>query len=180
MTKQLQHYGLFRLLSAVLSAAALAGCASEDAASSFFVAPGHYVLYQCDDIDRAAKGVVARQKELELLMAKAGTSAGGQLITVIRLTGGDFSVCHVSSAHLPDLAKKRKRRIRFVWGDGKGSFRTSGNYSSATVQGTKWLTADRCDGTYTQVAHGRVLVRDFRRHKTILLHTGQSYLAKAP
>ena len=49
--------------------------------SSFFVAPGHYVLYQCDDIERTAKGVAGRQKELEKLMAKAGTSAGGQLIS---------------------------------------------------------------------------------------------------
>lgn len=81
MAKQLQNYSLFRLLPAVLGAAALAGCASEDAASSFFVAPGHYVLYQCDDIDRTAKGVVTRQKELEQLMAKAGASAGGQLIS---------------------------------------------------------------------------------------------------
>lgn len=80
--KQLQDYGLFRLLSAALGLAALAGCgASDDTMSSFFVAPGHYVLYQCDDIDRAAKGVAARQKELEQLMAKAGTSAGGQLIS---------------------------------------------------------------------------------------------------
>ena len=49
--------------------------------SSFFVAPGHYALYQCDDIDRAAKGIVTRQKELEQLMAKAGTGAGGQFIS---------------------------------------------------------------------------------------------------
>jgi hypothetical protein len=81
MAKQLQDYGLLRLLSAVLGVAALTGCASDDSASSFFVAPGHYVLYQCDDIERAAKGVVTRQKELEQLMAKAGTSTGGQLIS---------------------------------------------------------------------------------------------------
>ena len=81
-TKQLQDYGLFRLFLAALGLAALAGCAaSDDTMSSFFVAPGHYVLYQCDDIDRAAKGVAARQKELEQSTAKAGTSAGGQLIS---------------------------------------------------------------------------------------------------
>ena len=38
------------------------------------------MLFQCDDIDRAAKGTVARQKELGALMAKAGTSVTGQLI----------------------------------------------------------------------------------------------------
>jgi hypothetical protein len=67
---------------AALAAAMLSGCAaSDDSMSSFFVAPGKYVLYQCDDIERTAKGVVARQKELEQLMAKAGTSASGQLIS---------------------------------------------------------------------------------------------------
>ncbi len=70
------------LAGAALAAAMLSGCAaSDDNLSSFFVAPGKYVLYQCDDIARTAKDVVARQKELELLMAKAGTSAGGQLIS---------------------------------------------------------------------------------------------------
>ncbi len=74
------HHRLFIIIASGAALAALAGCASEDAASSFLVAPGKYVLYQCDDIDRAAKGAVTRQKELEQLMAKAGTSATGQLI----------------------------------------------------------------------------------------------------
>jgi hypothetical protein len=67
-------------MAAAIGVATLAGCASEDAASSFFVAPGQYVLFQCDDIDRAAKGAVVRQKELEQLMAKASDSTAGQLI----------------------------------------------------------------------------------------------------
>lgn len=58
----------------------LAGCASEDAASSFLVAPGKYVLYQCDDLERAAKAALARQQELERLMARASATATGQLI----------------------------------------------------------------------------------------------------
>ena len=40
--------------------------------------------------------------------------------------------------------------------------------------------ADRCDGTLTKVSRGKVAVRDFRRHKTILLRKGKHYLAKAP
>lgn len=78
--KPLPGYEFFYLMAAAIGIATLAGCASEDAASSFFVAPGHYVLYQCDDIDRAAKGAVARRKELEQLMAKASASTTGQLI----------------------------------------------------------------------------------------------------
>ena len=65
------------LLAALLS---LASCASEDAASSFLVAPGKYVLYQCDDIARATKTALARQQELERLMARASATTTGQLI----------------------------------------------------------------------------------------------------
>ena len=79
MAKRLRSHGLF-YAAAVIGAAALAGCASEDAASSFFVAPGNYVLYQCDDIDRAAKGAIVRQQELEQLKAKASTTTTGVLI----------------------------------------------------------------------------------------------------
>ena len=42
-----------------------------------------------------------------------------------------------------DAAAKRKKKRR-LWGDGKGRFRTKGEYSSATVRGTKWLVEDRC------------------------------------
>ena len=63
---------------------------------------------------------------------------------------------------------------------GHGKFRTTGRYSSATVRGTIYTVADRCDGTLTHVIRDTVLVDDFVRHKTILLHAGQSYLAKKP
>jgi hypothetical protein len=61
-----------------------------------------------------------------------------------------------------------------------GKFRTRGRYSAATVLGTIWTVADRCDGTFTHAVIDRVSVTDFVRHKTIVLHAGQSYLAKAP
>ncbi len=42
-------------------------------------------------------------------------------------------------------AKKKKKGPKSVlgklWGSGKGKFRTSGKYSSATVRGTIWLVA---------------------------------------
>ena len=62
----------------------------------------------------------------------------------------------------------------------KGKFKTTGRYSSATVRGTAWTIADKCNGTLTHVTRDTVLVDDFVRHTTILLHAGQSYLAKAP
>ena len=39
-----------------------------------------------------------------------------------------------------------KPKTRKLWGEGKGTFRTSGQYSAATVRGTTWLVQDSCDG----------------------------------
>jgi hypothetical protein len=81
------------------------------------------------------------------------------------------------------VADKKKKGPKSVlgklWGNGKGKFRTSGKYSSATVRGTIWLTQDRCDGTLTTVKRGTVSVRDLRRHKTVTVKAGRSYLARA-
>ena len=71
--------------------------------------------------------------------------------------------------------KKRKRRL---WGDGKGRFRTSGSYSSATVRGTRWLTEDTCTSTLTKVVRGKVEVLDFARRKTVVVTAGKKYVAR--
>jgi hypothetical protein len=63
--------------------------------------------------------------------------------------------------------------------DAHGNFQTRGRYSAATVRGTVWDTVDRCDGTLTVVHHGTVLVDDFRLHKTVAVHAGHRYLARA-
>ena len=63
---------------------------------------------------------------------------------------------------------------------GHGHFTVRGRYSAATVRGTVWSVGDRCEGTLTKVTRGVVVVRDFRRRKTITLFTGQSYLARGP
>jgi hypothetical protein len=75
-------------------------------------------------------------------------------------------------------AATTKKKKRHLWGDGKGSFRTTGKYSSATVRGTKWLVEDSCAGTLTRVARGSVTVRDRVRGKTVVVSAGKSYLAK--
>jgi hypothetical protein len=66
-----------------------------------------------------------------------------------------------------------------LWGNGKGKFRTTGKYSSATVRGTIWLTQDECDGTLTKVLRGTVRVQDFKRKKTVTVKAGHGYLARA-
>jgi hypothetical protein len=79
-------------------------------------------------------------------------------------------------------AKKKKGPkgvLGKLWGNGKGKFRTTGKYSSATVRGTIWLTQDECDGTLTKVRRGTVSVRDFKRKKTVKVKAGHSYLARA-
>jgi hypothetical protein len=72
------------------------------------------------------------------------------------------------------------RTLQLLHASAKGKFRTKGKYSAATVLGTKWTVADRCDGTLTHDITDSVLVNDFVHHKTIVLHAGQSYLARAP
>jgi hypothetical protein len=74
--------------------------------------------------------------------------------------------------------KKKKARTRRLWGSGKGRFRTRGQYSAATVRGTKWLVQDSCRSTTTRVKHGVVTVRDFKRKKTIILRAGDRYVAR--
>jgi hypothetical protein len=78
-------------------------------------------------------------------------------------------------------AKKKgpKAVLGKLWGSGKGKFRTTGKYSSATVRGTIWLTQDECDGTLTKVLRGTVRVADRKRHKTVTVKAGHSYLARA-
>ncbi len=77
-------------------------------------------------------------------------------------------------------ARKRTRKVvSRLFGNGKGSFRTTGRQSAATVRGTIWLTEERCDGTLTRVTRGVVSVRDFARKKTVSVRAGNSYLARA-
>ena len=74
---------------------------------------------------------------------------------------------------------RRARRVRRLWGDGKGRFQTNGKYSAATVVGTKWLVEDRCKSTLTRVARGKVKVRNFVKRKTVIVRAGTRYTARA-
>jgi hypothetical protein len=78
------------------------------------------------------------------------------------------------------IAKASSRTLQLLHASAKGKFSTKGKYSAATVLGTKWTVADRCDGTLTHVITDSVKVTDFVHHKTVTLHAGQSYLAAKP
>ncbi len=102
---------------------------------------------------------------------KLTQTKGAKPLTTLRLT--DKLSCGSGSANA--AAKRKNRRL---WGDGKGRFRTSGSYSSATVRGTRWLVEDTCTATTTRVKRGSVTVRDFERRKTVVVKAGKKYVAR--
>jgi sugar lactone lactonase YvrE len=114
---------------------------------------------------------------LFVLQQAARTNA----VTDLRLNGGVFTGC----GNLPKggataaAGKKSKKAVRQLWGSGKGNFQTTGRYASATVRGTRWLTADRCDGTLVRVTQGVIAVRDLVRKRTVVVRKGKSYFARA-
>jgi hypothetical protein len=97
-------------------------------------------------------------------------------IVELRLIGGDFSACKRTTKSVSRGAAPKT--VRQLWGSGKGKFRTRGRYAAATVRGTFWLTADRCDGTLTRVRQGIVRISDLRLKKEVTLRAGRTYLAK--
>jgi WD40 repeat protein len=106
---------------------------------------------------------------------------GDKGLTEVRLKGSSFDRCKKkkSKGKGASAAKVSPRTIRRLRANAHGRFRTRGKHSAATVRGTKWIMSDRCDGTLTKVKRGRVVVRDFRRKRSIVVRAGHSYLAKA-
>ena len=77
------------------------------------------------------------------------------------------------------ISAARKRPRRSLWGkDRHGRYRTHGQSSAATARGTRWVTTDTCSGTKTRVVEGAVAVRDFAKHRTVLVRAGHSYVAR--
>ena len=90
-----------------------------------------------------------------------------------------YALCKGTRPATPRRPRPRARRSSCFTPARTASSRTKGRYSAATVLGTKWTIADRCDGTLVHDITDSVVVNDFVHHKTIVLHAGQSYLAKA-
>ncbi len=110
---------------------------------------------------------------------KIGQTKGKRPITVLTLVQ-KLTGCKAKAAGNASVAKKKKKaKRRRLWGNGKGRFRTKGKRSAATVVGTKWLVEDRCTSTLTKVARGNVKVRDYVKHKTVLVKKGHRYIARA-
>jgi predicted small secreted protein len=75
------------VLAVPLLALTLAGCSTSgegvSGAGRAFVAPDKFVLYNCPQIEVKAQGTVARRKQLDQLMAKAGTTPDGRLVSLL-------------------------------------------------------------------------------------------------
>ena len=82
-------------------------------------------------------------------------------------------------SHVLQAPRPSRRVLQLLHASASGRFRTRGRYSAATVRGTARDTADRCDDP-DRVRRGTVIVNDFVRHKTVAVHAGHSYLARAP
>jgi streptogramin lyase len=120
------------------------------------------------------------------------TQPVGTTVTVLALTSS-FASCSGpaprATARIAAVSPKKKKRkptkkkvshktVNDVFGNAHGQFSTRGHYATAADQGTRWRTADRCDGTLISVSAGKVTVTDFVHHRTIVLTTGHYYFAR--
>jgi len=110
------------------------------------------------------------QGEFQVLQSKNSAT------TELKLAGDSLASCRSKRAR----SSAKRKPVRRLFGDGKGSFRTRGRHAAATVRGTKWLTQDTCKGTLVRVSRGTVKVRDFTRKRTVTVRQGHSYLARPP
>jgi hypothetical protein len=109
-----------------------------------------------------------------VFQVRQAAASGGMTELVLR---GPAPTCAHAGARA--AATSRRNGARKLWGsDHGGRFRTRGGNSVATVRGTSWFMADRCDGTYTRVKSGSVAVRELWTGRTVVLHAGQSHLAR--
>ncbi len=117
----------------------------------------------------------------KLNQAKGGPAKGLVTLTLVENAfkgAPSYATCTKHKAGDASAAALSSKTLQLLHASAKGKFTTKGKYGAATVRGTKWTTADRCDGTLIHDLTDSVAVNDFVRHKTIILHAGQSYLAK--
>src|SRR5262249_22228905 len=89
----------------------------------------------------------------KVTQARGGKNKG---LTTLKLVEGAFkgaptyATCklHKKKA-LASAAASSSKTLQLLRASARGKFRTSGRYSAATVRGTEWTVADRCDGTLT-------------------------------
>ena len=116
---------------------------------------------------------------------RVGQKRRGKRFVNLDLLNGDFESCRkltlkARRRNVASSAAKRRsgRVVRQLFGKGKGRFRTRGRHAAATVRGTTWQVADRCDETVVKVTEGLVEVEDFLRNKLVMVGAGERYSAR--
>ena len=111
---------------------------------------------------------------------KVGQTKGAKPLTELTLAGPEPS-CQKTRARARHAAAKKKPKTRQLWGDGKGAFRTTGQYSSATVRGTRWVVIDTLP-RHTHAGQGAESSRCATSGgtRTIVVRAGKQYLARKP
>jgi hypothetical protein len=120
--------------------------------------------------------------EFELTQTHSG-------IVTATLAGGSTSSCKRGKhgrhrkrkkGHRASATASARHHGRKLWSNAHGTFSTKGNYAAGAVQGTEWLTEDRCDGTYIRVTRDKVLVTDLVHHRSTVVRAGHSILVRTP
>jgi hypothetical protein len=117
-------------------------------------------------------------------MFRVGQRRRGSRVVTIDLLHGEFAeVCGAArrgARRRGVLARAagRRRVLRRLWGRGKGRFRTRGRHAAATVRGTEWSIADRCDETAIRVHAGIVDVENLLTGEVVTLRDGDRYAAR--
>lgn len=93
-------------------------------------------------------------------------------LTDLSLRGGRRNA--VCRARVGAAARLSPRVLRTLHAHGTGRFRTKGRYAAATVRGTDWTTADRCDGTMITDRAGHVATASRVGTMKRVLQPGQS------
>ncbi len=119
----------------------------------------------------------------KLTQAKRGAHRGLTTLSLLESAfqgAPSFAICKAHQAGDPVARAASSKTLQLLQASAHGKFSTKGKYAAATVRGTKWTVAERCDGTLTHDITHSIVVNDFVHHKTVVLHAGQSYLAAAP
>jgi hypothetical protein len=134
-----------------------------------------------DGVPTATQGAAFRGGMFEVGQSKRK----GKVVTIDLLHGEFSEACGKRT-----LRKRRKgvlaraagtgrrRVLRRLWGKGKGRFRTRGRHAAATVRGTEWSIADRCDETSVRVHEGVVDVENLLTGALVTLRAGDRYAAR--
>jgi hypothetical protein len=140
--------------------------------ASASIGQGRVLVTQPPEIDRGR-----RPGRLTLSGPLAGCSAKRTTARPRAVRRADRVVARAARTDAPPAGRRIKVRA-------KGRIKTQGRYGSAIVRGTRWIMVDRCasnpnPGTFVSVQEGIVAVRDFRLRKSINVHRGERYLARA-